>query len=172
MHIMCSLYCLKSRLWCSNMAYLIWCHPIFPSLYTSWTLCKMKLYLSLACWGSYYINITWRLSSIGASAQLTVPSVPALFCPRHQSWVMDLAKPDNAWCNCQRTLIIRTLHVGLFCSTVFSSLTGNFEFAWAYGKLCPSSHRINTYLPLHLKAWKDSTETKLANSRKKWSMVT
>lgn len=76
---------------------------------------------------SHYVNRIWLPSSTGASAPLTVPRAPILFCPRQWSWVMDWAEPANAWCNCQRDLIISTLHVGLLCSAVSSSLSGNFE---------------------------------------------
>jgi len=135
--------------WHSNTVQSIWYLRIspFPSFWTPETFCKLKKYLSPAHWCLHYINSIWLLSSIGASAELTVPSVPALFCPRHQWWVTDLAKLDNVWCNCQRGLIIRTLHMGLFSSAAFSSLTDSSKFArpviyFSY----PINYHINTSL--------------------------
>lgn len=82
---------------------------------------------------SHYINRIWLSSSTGASAPLVVPCVHILFCPRELSWVMDRAEPSNAWCNCQRDLIIRTLHAGLLCPAISSLLSGNLEAAWITG---------------------------------------
>lgn len=71
---------------------------------------------------SHYVNKLGLPPALGASAPLMVPCVPILFCPRQWSWVMGQAEPANAWCNCQRDLIISTLHVGLRCKAVCSSL--------------------------------------------------
>lgn len=82
---------------------------------------------------SHYVNRTGPPSFLRASAPQMVPRVPILFCPRPWSWVMDRAEPTNAWCNCQRDLIISTLHVGLLCHAVSSSLSDNLELVWLTG---------------------------------------
>ena len=79
---------------------------------------------------SHYVNRTGPPSFLRASAPQMVPRVPILFCPRPWSRVMDRAEPTNAWCNCQRDLIISTLHVGLLCHAVSSSLSDNLESGW------------------------------------------
>lgn len=102
----------------------------------------------LALPGSHYINRIWLPSSIGASAVRMVPRVPILFCPRQWSWVMDRGEPANAWCNCQRDLIISTLHMGLLCSAVSSLLSGNLEWAWTTGGGVLQKVTSNTFAPL------------------------
>lgn len=135
-----------------------------------WTWCslgRVKGALALALPGSHYINRIWLPSSIGASAVRMVPRVPILFCPRQWSWVMDRGEPANAWCNCQRDLIISTLHMGLLCSAVSSLLSGNLEWAWTTGGGVLQKVTSNTFAPLLPKSLEQPWLILLANFNRK-----
>ena len=82
---------------------------------------------------SHYVNRIGPSSFLRASSPWMVPRVSILFCPKPRSWVMDRAEPANAWCNCQRDLIISTLHAGLLCHAVSSSLSDSLESVWLTG---------------------------------------
>ena len=63
---------------------------------------------------------------------------------------MDWAEPANVWCNCQRDLIISTLHVGLLCSVISSSLSGSLEPAWIRGSKFSKKSLVMHLLFSHL----------------------
>lgn len=94
----------------------------------------------LAFRGSRYVNRIWLPSSIGASALLTVPGVPILFCPSQWSRVMDWTEPANAWCNCQRDLIIGTLHMGLLFSVIVQFTLRQFSISVNQRRGSPKGH--------------------------------